>query len=47
LDLVAEPIVPLAELVEQRRARQNLLCPESNLLPAGRGNSNGTDGDKD
>jgi hypothetical protein len=29
LELTAEPVVPLAELVEQRRARQNALCPQS------------------
>ena len=29
LELTAEPVVPLAELVEARRARQNELCPES------------------
>ena len=29
LELTAEPVVPLAELVEQRRARQNRLCPQS------------------
>jgi hypothetical protein len=29
LELAAEPVVPLAELVEARRARQDQLCPES------------------
>jgi len=29
LDLVSEEIIPLAELVQQRRARQDRLCPES------------------
>jgi hypothetical protein len=29
LELTGEPVVPLAELVEARRARQNQLCPQS------------------
>ena len=53
LELTAEPIVPLAELVEQRRARQNQLCPQSadhpppiEVLPLADGrsrNGNGSD----
>jgi hypothetical protein len=33
LELSAEEAVPLAQLVEQRRARQNELCPQSADLP--------------
>jgi hypothetical protein len=52
LELTAEPVVPLAQLVEQRRARQNALCPASADLPPievlpladGRRNGNGGDG---
>jgi hypothetical protein len=29
LELTAEPIIPLADLVTARRARQDALCPES------------------
>src|SRR5262245_29872311 len=55
LDLSAEPVVPLAELVEQRRARQNALCPQSasdlppiEVLPIADGRShNGNGGDRD
>jgi len=53
LELTAEPVVPLAELVEQRRARQNRLCPQSadhlppiEVLPLADGrsrNGNGSD----
>ena len=52
LELTAEPVVPLAELVEARRARQSRLCPASaeppiELVPIadGRrhGNGNGND----
>ena len=32
LDLVAEPIIPLAELVEQRRARQDALEPPHKVV---------------
>ena len=35
LDLVAEPVIPLADLVAQRRARQNALEPPYRLGPDG------------
>jgi hypothetical protein len=56
LELTAETetVIPLADLVTARRARQDDLCPESrsdfkvlNLLPAGRGHGNGSDGQDD
>jgi hypothetical protein len=57
LELTAEPVVPLTELVEARRARQNQLCPQSasdlppiEVLPIAdgrRSNGNGSDGQGD
>jgi hypothetical protein len=58
LELSAEPIIPLADLVTQRRARQDQLCPEStspgrgdfkalNLLPVASSRRDGNGSDGD
>jgi hypothetical protein len=55
LDLVAEPVIPLADLITARRARQDRLCPQSadglgsselpiELVPIADSRSNGSSG---